>query len=1027
MTGGDHSSNNTPVNQENQHITPLQNPVHSIPIGANTNSMNDNKNNANAIGNNNQGLHPPGNGNPNEFGLSPHNYFDSNWASSLLMDPNNDILYNMDFDSQENLTTANPMIYQSNTPAENPNINIKLGLVTSRPTINGPRPPEHQLPQIPHPPPSSFTPKAQQAYIQAQQNIPQQQNKSTKQRRPCDHCRRRKTKCVIIPNTNNCAQCESKSMTCTYVSLALKRKTGYDSDSDSKRAKTTNEKPSENRRGNENTDNPAMGHLRNEHSVIVAPNVPIRDVAPVRDYSSINNSLLQKTLSLQFPRSSFYVGPTSYLYDTNLLNLIIDSQNKANDPNKNNTASNGSGKIEQVNLSNSTSLRKVSDNAQFILKDDQSPRSYQNMSNDVDTVEKFVAPHGQILIDLYFRIIHPSYPILHKKVFLEKYSRTHREFSAPLLAAVYALAIQWWDYDPQLNKFPKPNVDLILKVGLNNYLLEILKRPKLSAVQAGLLLLQCKHIIQNNSERDIQALKNSANANTPTLTSDSHYSDWVLCSQVITLAEELGLGLNCNGWKLPKWERGLRKRLAWAVYIEDKWLSLKNSRPSHINELNWVVVSLVDEDFPEKHGDGDLKEGSSDIENGKKIFMNLINLTIILSDILDKLYSMKAMSEINDIAQVLQIAKPLQLKLRNWYHSLPIDLQMTSVQPRKLCSNGYLQLAYFATELTLHRKIITTIFLQSLAGNPPPKELVEVCRIAAKTRLSASIEFVRDLKPEHMHSFWHSSSSSNFTLICTFAAILYMTSSNKEESDFYKDQIFNYRWILKISSKGFDRICDVLLELDTVLNHIPGLLNDNSNLPMMSSNGSASGYNHPQTQQEIQPNNPQFSFRDTSLYLNFNKPSPAMYNNQDIDNNSNSNNDNSRVRSSSHKQYISRQGDDYDSPYDSPLNHSSTPYSSQGQHHLQTGNQISSAMHHSQDLSPKTMIKQQLPFGTNITENESRRAISGNSPVDNHTNTGINSNVDSTHITHTPNTQKIPPTNNDVIISGLKSDKDERR
>ena len=96
---------------------------------------------------------------------------------------------------------------------------------------------------------------------------------------------------------------------------------------------------------------------------------------------------------------------------------------------------------------------------------------------------------------------------------------------------------------------------------------------------------------------------------------------------------------------------------------------------------------------------------------------------------------------------------------------------------------------------------------------------------------------------------------------------------------------------------------------------------------MMSSNGSASGYNHPQTQQEIQPNNPQFSFRDTSLYLNFNKPSPAMYNNQDIDNNSNSNNDNSRVRSSSHKQYISRQGDDYDSPYDSPLNHSSTPYS----------------------------------------------------------------------------------------------------
>lgn len=43
---------------------------------------------------------------------------------------------------------------------------------------------------------------------------------------------------------------------------------------------------------------------------------------------------------------------------------------------------------------------------------------------------------------------------------------------------------------------------MILKIGLNNYMLEILKRPKLSAVQAGLLLLQCKHIINCKSSND---------------------------------------------------------------------------------------------------------------------------------------------------------------------------------------------------------------------------------------------------------------------------------------------------------------------------------------------------------------------------------------------------------------------------------------------------------------------------------------------------------------------------------------------
>ncbi|RCK66528.1 Transcriptional activator protein DAL81, partial [Candida viswanathii] len=209
------------------------------------------------------------------------------------------------------------------------------------------------------------------------------------------------------------------------------------------------------------------------------------------------------------------------------------------------------------------------------------------MSNDVDTIEKFISPHGQILVDLYFRIIHPSYPIIHKKVFIEKYSRTHREFTAPLLSAVYVLAIQWWDYDPQLNKYPKPNVEMILKIGMNNFLLEILKRPKLSAVQAGLLLLQCKHILN---------AKQSTNQS-PHIPSEADYSEWVLCSQVVALAEELGLGLDCSSWKLPKWERGLRRRLAWAVYLEDKWLSLKLGRPTHISENNWVVLPLHEEDF----------------------------------------------------------------------------------------------------------------------------------------------------------------------------------------------------------------------------------------------------------------------------------------------------------------------------------------------------------------------------------------------------------------------------------------------
>lgn len=918
---------------------------------------------------------------PTDFSTSP-DYLD--WALNILLEQNHDLLDNFDFnptgepnsimqkiqyqnsvhdpkrfsEAAAGMSQSPNQPYTSGVPTANSS-NIALGIVSHE--TGGLLPPQAlQLLQLP----------AQNTAIQDVR----------RQRRPCDHCRRRKTKCVMIPGTNNCVQCEAKSLTCTFVEQTLRK-----DDSEEALAKRAKRLEMEN------------GNFQSLE--IVPPNAPIRDVAPVKDYSSMSNSLLRKTLSLQFPRSSFYVGPTSYLYDNNLLDLIINAQNA----NTTSAPGGGSGvntalsKIEQVNLSDSISLRKVENRTLFVLKDDQSKLLHQNMLNDVDAIEKFVAPHGQILIDLYFRIIHPLYPILHKKVFLEKYSRTHREFSAPLLAAVYVLAIHWWDYDPQLNRFPKPNVELILKVALKNYLSEILKRPKLSAVQAGLLLLQCKQLFT-----DVGSLEGS-NTSSPLVNalpspsfSDSDYNDWVLCSQVVALSEELGLGLDCDLWKLPKWERGLRKRLAWAVYVEDKWLALKNARPSHINANNWVVLQLVEEDFPEKHGDGDLKEGSSDINNGKKNFMSLISLSRTLSEILDSFFSMKAMKEITDINDVLLLAKPLQLNLRSWYHSLPVELQMNSVQPRKLCSNGYLQLAYFAAELTLHRKIITILYQQSMEGGNVHQELRNVCRTAAKTRLVASIEFVRDLKPEHIHSFWHSSSSANFTLIGTFAALLFISSPTKVEADFYKDQVFNYRWILKISSKGFLQAADALQKMDLVLSHIPGLLNDSAEQPMVVPNVPTIDYSKSYQQQLQQPEQtadvrsvqsqaqrpvPNYQARpQLQQQYSYGLPNNSQFLNNrsgSVSYNGNTGKVKELTRPSSAQQY--RVGPQNQSPYGSPQSFNASYSSQLGVARAGHSNSMNSPKS-SQVVSPKEVVRQQKSSLTQMRSNEhtlERRSSSG--------------------------------------------------
>ena len=79
-----------------------------------------------------------------------------------------------------------------------------------------------------------------------------------------------------------------------------------------------------------------------------------------------------------------------------------------------------------------------------------------------------------------------------------------------------------------------------------------------------------------------------------------------------------------------------------------------------------------------------------------------------------------------------------------------------------------------------------------------------MCRNAAKTRLISAMDFVNRLKPEHLQAFWYFASKVNFTLIGTFGSLLWATAPAKEEADFYKLRLREYRWTLSVSSKRAD-------------------------------------------------------------------------------------------------------------------------------------------------------------------------------------------------------------------------------
>jgi len=570
-------------------------------------------------------------------------------------------------------------------------------------------------------------------------------------------------------------------------------------------------------------------------------------------------TLLKRTLGLQQDRYSQYIGPTTD-FEPSLINL------SPFDPHDESLLARGT-------------LRKVSDDDTFLMLPDYNTPGYEHQVEDVEEIEKIVAPNGRKLIDIYFRVVHPAFPIIQKAVFYEKYERSYRDFSPPLLAAIYILAINWWDLDEDLSGQPKPDVRELERL-VRTTLADAMYRPKLSTVQAGLLLSQ-------RPEGD----------------------QWAPTAQLVAIGQELGLHLDCSAWKIPPWERGLRKRLAWALYMQDKWGALVHGRPSHIFAANWAVQMLGPNDFQDVEwdesgsGPGGGDEEKTEIERGRTLFTQMVQLSQILAEILEAFYTLQANQTVASAGAqgtqlVLALAKPIQLKLKEWYSALPASIRMdsslstssstnlqaatsaSSASPSlssagRLSSIGYLHLGYFATEITLHRRII-----RSLAANDPsslspsaststfnpaaaassshtpaasmatspvqqhhhagPGDMAyiqHICRSAAKARLISAMDFVNRLAPAHLRSFWYFASKTNFALIGTFGSLLWATSPGREEAEWYRRRLGEYRWTLSVSSKpgegkGLTEFAMGMLDISA------GLLKKLPEKPSMSRSGS---------------------------------------------------------------------------------------------------------------------------------------------------------------------------------------------
>ncbi|KAL2860654.1 fungal-specific transcription factor domain-containing protein [Aspergillus pseudodeflectus] len=636
-------------------------------------------------------------------------------------------------------------------------------LLRPLPQNNQQQPPQQHLPQQPLQSPSPPAPIGT--------TLPRPAPAQLRDGPSCDACLRRKSRCAINMATNKCYSCDFHRQECTFTLSATTTATATTTTTTT--TTTTASRPStadissKKRKIDELVSSDAESPKRLS---TVPKSEPVR--SPLSEHQRLNTVAY-------WHQSTQHIGLTTELEPALLAYLPVDQNDES--------------------FVAASRVRKLGDDGTFMRVVNTMSHADSPQSASLDAIESLVAPYGSTLVEKYFERIHPTFPILMEDVFRQSY-RTRNGISPLLLSAVYVLALKFVDIGPASQSARRPDAARLESTALK-LLTESLPYASISTIQAGLLLMQ-----------------KSTVATAP------------LNAQLVTAGFELGLHQDCSDWRMETWEKGLRKRLAWALYMQDKWSALVHGRPSHVVSSNWTVQDLVEEDFSDTFTTTSSHPDDAPIGHGPLFFCHMVALTTILSDILDRFYTLQSIEEFkaagnNRTRLILERAKPAQIRLKDWFARLPGPLKLESATDifetitEENARNGALHLSYFATEITLHRCIV-----RSLSPDTADAYLSHICRSAAKTRLISAMDFVNRLRPPHLRSFWPAASRTHFALIGSFGILLRVTAPTKEEAEFYRLRLCEYRWTLSVSKKDAEFLEFALDSLDNATNldhHVP--------------------------------------------------------------------------------------------------------------------------------------------------------------------------------------------------------------
>lgn len=255
---------------------------------------------------------------------------------------------------------------------------------------------------------------------------------------------------------------------------------------------------------------------------------------------------------------------------------------------------------------------------------DEAQKEFMNMISD---------EMGVRLVKLFFRFVYPYFPVISRTQILladEGVIPVLKSLPLSLLAAIYATSLSFLLYDDVLATtiiHSPPSAIQLYRISWLAIQQEI-HAPRLATFQACLLILQ-----RPPTNRYVM---------------DTPYR-WSLVAWAVSLAHNLGIQKSCLEWEgLPTWERRLRGRLWWCVYVIDKFFYLGAGMPSHIKNEEFDVQAPTLSDNVTSSGsynEEDSEPANTNRDNATSVnsyFYHLVTLTMVVSDIIDAFYTLRA-------------------------------------------------------------------------------------------------------------------------------------------------------------------------------------------------------------------------------------------------------------------------------------------------------------------------------------------------------------------------------------------------